>query len=105
MSEPNDLKTRLLSHWEAWGRPTNRDECINETLMAFDCKAAADLLAALDELRDNWRGRWSGLFAEAEKYYFAGEELAEKHMETCARQWDAAVLELDEVLSKGPAKP
>ena len=74
-------------------------------MMAFDCKVAADFLTTLEELRDNWRGRWSGMFAEAEKYFFAGDKLAESHMATCARQWDAAVKEFDAALSKGPAKP
>lgn len=43
----DDLVWRLLNKWRAWGAPTIRDECINETCMAMDCKEAADEISRL----------------------------------------------------------
>ena len=58
----------------------------------------------LRDLCEQWRGRWSGLLAEAEKYFFAGDKVAENHMATCARQWDTAVKEFAAALGgKGAA--
>ncbi len=41
----SDLTERLLRNWTAWGSPTDRDACVNETCMAMDCKEAADQLS------------------------------------------------------------
>lgn len=43
----SDLISRLLENWSAWGAPTDRDECVNEKLMAMDCKEAADEIKRL----------------------------------------------------------
>lgn len=51
----SDLIARLLENWTAWGSPTNRAECINEKLMAMDCKDAADALDELKHERDAYK--------------------------------------------------
>ena len=45
-----DLVSRLVDNWKAWGSPTDRDKCINETRMAMDCKEAADEIERLREV-------------------------------------------------------
>jgi len=45
-----DLVSRLLDHWTAWGSPRERDKCVNETHMAMDCKEAADEIERLREV-------------------------------------------------------
>lgn len=41
---------RLREHWLAWGSPTERDEGVNESVMAFDCKEASDTLERVQEV-------------------------------------------------------
>ena len=52
----SELNERLLAHWAAWGSPTNREACVNEDRMAFDCREAAVEIAALrvDAMRYRW---------------------------------------------------
>ena len=49
-SRTEDLVIRLRRQWEAWGSPTDRDKCLNETRMAMDCKEAADEIERLRAL-------------------------------------------------------
>ena len=50
-----ELVSRLLQHWRDWESPTDRDSAVNETRMAFDCKAAADEIERLTAERDEWK--------------------------------------------------
>lgn len=47
MNDALTLAERLRRHWTAWGSPTDAEECVNEKLMAMDCKAAADEIERL----------------------------------------------------------
>lgn len=48
MAKMIDLVKRLELNWKAWGSPTDRDTCVNETCMAMNCKEAADRIRALE---------------------------------------------------------
>jgi hypothetical protein len=57
VSSKKQLLDRLAENWMAWGAPTDRETCINETCMAMDCNEARLALIAQEEqierLRDS----------------------------------------------------
>jgi hypothetical protein len=51
----------------------------------------------IESLLKSWRDRYCFMLANAEEAMFAGDEVGEDHWATCARQWRAAVAELEKV--------
>ncbi len=75
MTAYNDLIARLLQNWTAWGSPSDREACVNETCMAMDCKEAGDAISQLCKelaatrkaLAAYAQDRWGGGTAAVEK--------------------------------------
>lgn len=42
-----DLVTHLREHYVNWGAPESREQALNESVMAWDCKEAADEIERL----------------------------------------------------------
>ncbi len=57
MENINKLLERLKAHAEAWEvkETDNRDELMNERVMAFDCLMAAEALEKIDLLDKFWK--------------------------------------------------
>ena len=58
------------------------------------------MIEKLEKLLADYQGTKSWMLAYAEEAFFAGDKRKEHHYETCARQWDNAIKELQNTIQE-----